>query len=179
MWRIEKYTVIVSAQWPRRSQYPCRYIQCTYRYTSVYIVNVTVTLGVLPYSDKKIEENNLPFAWPRKSDLFVLKLSLCYDLFSAAWQKTFLRKWIDRWDSDLDTGLKLENYYFFTFTFSRPEVRKLLLFYVFTFSRPEVRKLFRIYVFTFSRPEVRKLFRIYVFTFSRPEVGKLFHISKA
>ena len=38
------------------------------------------------------------------------------------------------------TGLKLENYYFFTFTFSRPEVRKLLLFYVFTFSRPEVRK---------------------------------------
>ena len=93
------------------------------------------------------------------------------------------------------TGLKLENYYFFTFTFSRPEVRKLLLFYVFTFSRPEVRKLFRIYVFTFSRPEVRKLFRIYfftfsrpearklfriyVFTFSRPEVGKLFHISKA
>ena len=93
------------------------------------------------------------------------------------------------------TGLKLENYYFFTFTFSRPEVRKLLLFYVFTFSRPEVRKLFRIYVFTFSRPEVgklfriyvftfsrpevRKLFRIYVFTFSRPEVGKLFHISMA
>ena len=61
------------------------------------------------------------------------------------------------------TGLKLENYYFFTFTFSRPEVRKLWLFYV----------------FTFSRPEVRKLFRIYVFTFSRPEVGKLFHISKA
>ena len=78
-----------------------------------------------------------------------------------------------------ETGLKLENYYFFTFTFSRPEVRKLLLFYVFTFSRPEVRKLFRIYVFTFSRPEVRKLFRIYVFTFSRPEVGKLFHISMA
>ena len=74
------------------------------------------------------------------------------------------------------TGLKLENYYFFTFTFSRPEVRKLLLFYVFTFSRPEVRKLFRIYVFTFSRPEVRKLFRIYVFTFSRPEVRKLFRI---
>ena len=61
------------------------------------------------------------------------------------------------------TGLKLENYYFFTFTFSRPEVRKLLLFYV----------------FTFSRPEVRKLFRIYFFTFSRPEVGKLFHISNA
>ena len=96
---------------------------------------------------------------------------------------------------DFNTGLKLENYYFFTFTFSRPEVRKLLLFYVFifsrpevrklfriyffTFSRPEVRKLFRIYFFTFSRPEVRKLFRIYVFTFSRPEVGKLFHISKA
>ena len=42
------------------------------------------------------------------------------------------------------TGLKLENYYFFTFTFSRPEVRKLLLFYVFTFSRPEVGKLFHI-----------------------------------
>ena len=80
----------------------------------------------------------------------------------------FLLLWVDC------TGLKLENYYFFTFTFSRPEVRKLLLFYVFTFSRPEVRKLFRIYVFTFSRPEVRKLFRIYVFTFSRPEVGKLF-----
>ena len=58
------------------------------------------------------------------------------------------------------TGLKLENYYFFTFTFSRPEVRKLLLFYVFTFSRPEVRKLFRIYVFTFSRPEDGKLFHI-------------------
>ena len=53
------------------------------------------------------------------------------------------------------TGLKLENYYFFTFTFSRPEVRKLLLFYVFTFSRPEVRKLFRIYFFTFSRPGPR------------------------
>ena len=74
------------------------------------------------------------------------------------------------------TGLKLENYYFFTFTFSRPEVRKLLLFYVFTFSRPEVRKLFRIYVFTFSRPEVRKLLLFYVFTFSRPAVGKLFRI---
>ena len=44
----------------------------------------------------------------------------------------------------IDTGLKLENYYFFTFTFSRPEVRKLLLFYVFTFSRPEVGKLFHI-----------------------------------
>ena len=57
-------------------------------------------------------------------------------------------------------GGYLENYYFFTFTFSRPEVRKLLLFYVFTFSRPEVRKLFRIYVFTFSRPEVGKLFHI-------------------
>ena len=75
------------------------------------------------------------------------------------------------------TDLKLENYYFFTFTFSRPEVRKLFRIYVFTFSRPEVRKLFRIYFFTFSRPEVGKLFRIYVFTFSRPEVGKLFHIS--
>ena len=48
------------------------------------------------------------------------------------------------------TGLKLENFYFFTFTFSRPEVRKLLRIYFFTFSRPEVRKLFRIYVFTFS-----------------------------
>ena len=58
------------------------------------------------------------------------------------------------------TGLKLENYFFFTFTFSRPEVRKLLLFYVFTFSRPEVGKLFRIYVFTYSRPEVGKLFDI-------------------
>ena len=74
------------------------------------------------------------------------------------------------------TGLKLENYYFFTFTFSRPEVRKLLLFYVFTFSRPEVGKLLLFYVFTFSRPEVGILFRIYVFTFSRPEVGKLFRI---
>ena len=60
----------------------------------------------------------------------------------------------------ISTGLKLENYYFFTFTFSRPEVRKLLLFYVFTFSRPEVRKLFRIYFFTFSPPEVGKLFHI-------------------
>ena len=71
------------------------------------------------------------------------------------------------------TGLKLENYYFFTFTFSRPEVRKLLLFYVFTFSRPEVRKLLLFYVFTFSRPEVGKLLLFYVFTFSRPEVRKL------
>ena len=61
------------------------------------------------------------------------------------------------------TGLKLENYYFFTFTFSRPEVRKLLLFYFFIFSRPEVWKLFRIYVFTFSRPEVGKLFRTFSF----------------
>ena len=77
------------------------------------------------------------------------------------------------------TGLKLENYNFFTFTFSRPEVRKLLLFYVFTFSRPEVRKLLLFYVFTFSRPEVRKLLLFYVFIFSRPEVGKLFHISMA
>ena len=68
----------------------------------------------------------------------------------------------------IPTGLKLENYYFFTFTFSRPEVRKLLLFYVFTFSRPEVRKLLLFYVFTFSRPEVRKLLLFYVFTFSRP-----------
>ena len=76
------------------------------------------------------------------------------------------------------TGLKLENYYFFTFTFSRPEVRKLLLFYVFTFSRPEVRKLLLFYVFTFSRPEVRKLLLFYVFTFSRPEVRKslLFYV---
>ena len=78
------------------------------------------------------------------------------------------------WHRNCRTGLKLENYYFFIFTFSRPEVRKLLLFYVFTFSRPEVRKLLLFYVFTFSRPEVRKLFRIYFFTFSRPEVGKLF-----
>ena len=58
------------------------------------------------------------------------------------------------------TGLKLKNYYFFIFTFSRPEVKKLLLFYVFTFSRPEVRKLLLFYVFTFSRPEVGKLFHI-------------------
>ena len=73
------------------------------------------------------------------------------------------RAWhlIDCWHNhQLLTGLKLENYYLFTFTFSRPEVRKLLLFYVFTFSRPEVRKLFHIYVFTFSRPEVGKLFHI-------------------
>ena len=76
----------------------------------------------------------------------------------------------------IKTGLKLENYYFFTFTFSRPEVRKLFRIYVFTFSRPEVRKLFRIYFFTFSRPEVGKLFLIHFFTFSRPEVGKLFRI---
>ena len=46
--------------------------------------------------------------------------------------------------------LKLENYS--VLSFSRPEVRKLLLFYVFTFSRPEVRKLLLFYVFTFSRP---------------------------
>ena len=76
-------------------------------------------------------------------------------------------------DMGILSGLKLENYYFFTFTFSRPEVRKLLLFYVFTFSRPEVRKLLLFYVFTFSRPEVRKLLLFYVFTFSRPEVRKL------
>ena len=82
----------------------------------------------------------------------------------------------DTKNAQIVTGLKLENYYFFTFTFSRPEVRKLLLFYVFTFSRPEVRKLLLFYVSTFSRPEVRKLFRIYVFTFSRPEVRKLFRI---
>ena len=50
----------------------------------------------------------------------------------------------------LVTGMKLENYYFFTFTFSRPEVRKLLLFYVFTFSRPEVRKLLLFYFYFFS-----------------------------
>ena len=49
------------------------------------------------------------------------------------------RTWIIM-KSHVKTGLKLENYYFFTFTFSRPEVRKLLLFYVFTFSRPEVGK---------------------------------------
>ena len=79
-------------------------------------------------------------------------------------------------DPGWGTGLKLENYYFFTFTFSRPEVGKLLLFYVFTFSRPEVGKLLLFYVFTFSRPEVGILFRIYVFTFSRPEVGILFRI---
>ena len=87
-----------------------------------------------------------------------------------------LPRYYKRWFQIAKTGLKLENYYFFTFTFSRPEVRKLLLFYVFTFSRPEVRKLFRIYVFTFSRPEVGKLFFIHFFTFSRPEVGKLFRI---
>ena len=46
------------------------------------------------------------------------------------------------------TGLKLENYYFFTFTFSRPEVGKLLLFYFFTFSRPEVGKLLLFYFFS-------------------------------
>ena len=74
------------------------------------------------------------------------------------------------------TGLKLENYYFFTFTFSWPEVGKLFLIYFFTFSWPEVGKLFLIYFFTFSWPEVGKLFLIYFFTFSRPEVGKLFRI---
>ena len=76
------------------------------------------------------------------------------------------------------TGLKLENYYFFTFTFSWPEVGKLFLIYFFTFSFswPEVGKLFLIYFFTFSWPEVGKLFLIYFFTFSRPEVGKLFRI---
>ena len=65
----------------------------------------------------------------------------------------------------IGTGLKLENYYFFTFTFSWPEVGKLFLIYFFTFSFswPEVGKLFLIYFFTFSRPEVGKLFRIYVF----------------
>ena len=43
-----------------------------------------------------------------------------------------------------NTGLKLENYYFFTFSFSRPEVGKLFRIYVFTFSRPEVGKLFHV-----------------------------------
>ena len=91
---------------------------------------------------------------------------------------------------NLVTGLKLENYYFFTFTFSRPEVKKLLLFLLFLDLKLENYSVFMFLlfldlklenysVFTFSRPEVRKLFRIYVFTFSRPEVGKLFHISKA
>ena len=72
------------------------------------------------------------------------------------------------------TGLKLENYYFFTFTFSRPEVRKLLLFYVFTFSRPEVRKLLLFYVFTFSRPEVRKLLLFYFYFFSTLKLEKYY-----
>ena len=39
------------------------------------------------------------------------------------------------------TGLKLENYYFFTFSFSRLEVGKLFRIYFFTFSRTEVGKL--------------------------------------
>ena len=84
--------------------------------------------------------------------------------------------------SRYSTGLKLENYYFFTFTFSWPEVGKLFhiyFFFTFSFSWPEVGKLFHIYFFTFSQTEVGKLFRSYVFTFSRPEVGKLFHISMA
>ena len=84
--------------------------------------------------------------------------------------------------SRYSNGLKLENYYFFTFTFSWPEVGKLFhiyFFFTFSFSWPEVGKLFHIYFFTFSQTEVGKLFRSYVFTFSRPEVGKLFHISMA
>ena len=84
--------------------------------------------------------------------------------------------------SRYSTGLKLENYYFFTFIFSWPEVGKLFhiyFFFTFSFSWPEVGKLFHIYFFTFSQTEVGKLFCSYVFTFSRPEVGKLFHISMA
>ena len=55
----------------------------------------------------------------------------------------------------------------YVFTFSQPEVG-ILFPRFFTFSRPEVRKLLLFYVFTFSRPEVRKLLLFYVFTFSRP-----------
>ena len=75
----------------------------------------------------------------------------------------------------VSTGLKLENYYFFTFTFSWPEVGKLFLIYFFTFSFswPEVGKLFLIYFFTFSRPEVGKLFRIYRFYFFSTWIWKI------
>ena len=47
------------------------------------------------------------------------------------------------------TGLKLENCYFITFTFSWPEVWKVFFIYVFTFSFfwPEVGKVFLIYFF--------------------------------
>ena len=65
------------------------------------------------------------------------------------------------------TGLKLENYYFFTFTFSWPEVGKSFHIYFFTFSLswPEVGKLFHIYFFTFSWTEVGKLLLIYFYFF--------------
>ena len=59
--------------------------------------------------------------------------------------------------SRYSTGLKLENYYFFTFSFSWPEVGKLFhiyFFFTFSFSWPEVGKLFHIYFFTFSQTEV-------------------------
>ena len=47
----------------------------------------------------------------------------------AAWSKTRSTCWhIARWH----TGLKLENYYFFTFSFSRPEVGKLFHIYFFS-----------------------------------------------
>ena len=65
------------------------------------------------------------------------------------------------------TTLKLENYYFFTFTFSRPEVGKLLPIYFFTFSRPEVGKLLPIYFFTFSRP-ARLISTMHGLSFSIP-----------
>ena len=95
----------------------------------------------LPYTVYCVRESVIPVSWPGASPFF---------------------------DGRFMTGLKLENYYVFTFTFSWPEVGKLFLIYFFTFSFswPEVGKLFLIYFFTFSRPEVGKLFRIYVFTFS-------------
>ena len=54
-------------------------------------------------------------------------------LRSPCWQRwtEALNKCFDSSTDDQITGLKLENYYFFTFTFSRPEVRKLLLFLLF------------------------------------------------
>ena len=134
----------------RLSLYTCKLVSCTPT-ACVY------SFGQLtwPNVDMESQPQRLPGCWSTR-------MHYVYAHGGSDWSS-----------QKYTTGLKLENYYFFTFTFSRPEVRKLLLFYVFTFSRPEVRKLFRIYVFTFSRPEVRKLLLFYVFTFSRPEVRKL------
>ena len=90
------------------------------------------------------------------------------------------------------TGLKLENYYFFTFTFSWPEVGKLFLIYFFfflTWSWKIIPYLLFYFFLTWSWKIIPYL-PFYFFStwswkiipylrFSRPEFGKLFHISMA